>query len=144
MTSINRTALVNHSAQAMYQLVNDVASYPQFMDGCSAVEVIEHTERTMLARLILKKAGVEISLTTRNRLTPCSKIEMSLQDGPFKTFNGLWLFTALTEDACKLSLDLEFEFSSPSLGRAVSGLFSGVASNLVDSLCRRADNVLAR
>ena len=144
MTSINRSALVNHSAQAMYQLVNDVASYPQFMDGCSAVEVIEHTEETMLARLILKKAGIEVSFTTRNSLTPFSRIEMSLQDGPFKTFKGLWLFTALSEDACKLSLDLQFEFSSPSLGRAVSGLFSGVASNLVDSLCRRADNVLER
>ncbi|MCS5587181.1 MAG: type II toxin-antitoxin system RatA family toxin [Porticoccaceae bacterium] len=142
MASIKRSALIAHSAQAMYSLVNDVASYPQFMDGCSAVEIIEHTEQMMLARLSLKKAGVQVNLTTRNQLTANTSIEMTLQDGPFKSFKGLWLFTALTDSACKLSLDLEFEFKSRSLGRAATGLFSDVANGLVDSLCRRADDIL--
>lgn len=135
-----------HPAKAMYALVNDVASYPQFMDGCHGVEIFEHSDRTMLARLDLKKAGVQISLMTRNHLhesTPeghCS-IEMTLEDGPFKTFLGVWTFTPLTEDASKVSLDLEFEFKNKGLGMAASNLFSGVANNLVDSLCQRADKV---
>ena len=142
MTVISRSALVMHSAQAMYDLVNDVASYPQFMDGCAAVEVFEHTEQTMLARLVLKKAGVQISLVTRNSLQSPRQIEMQLEDGPFKKLKGLWLFKPLTEEACKVSLDLEFEFSSRGMGLAASNLFSGVANNLVDSLCQRADKVL--
>lgn len=141
MTVISRSALVMHSAQAMYDLVNDVASYPQFMDGCAAVEVFEHTEQTMLARLDLKKAGVQISLMTRNSLQSPRQIEMQLEDGPFKKLKGLWLFKPLTEEACKVSLDLEFEFSSRGMGLAASNLFSGVANNLVDSLCQRADRV---
>jgi ribosome-associated toxin RatA of RatAB toxin-antitoxin module len=141
MTVISRSALVMHSAQAMYDLVNDVASYPQFMDGCAAVEVFEHTEQTMLARLDLKKAGVQISLMTRNSLQPSRQIEMHLEDGPFKKLKGLWLFKPLTEEACKVSLDLEFEFSSRGMGLAASNLFAGVANNLVDSLCQRADKV---
>ena len=142
MTVISRSALVMHSAQAMYDLVNDVASYPQFMDGCAAVEVFEHTEQTMLARLVLKKAGVQISLMTRNSLQSPRQIEMQLEDGPFKKLKGLWLFKPLTEEACKVSLDLEFEFSSRGMGLAASNLFAGVANNLVDSLCQRADKVL--
>ena len=142
MTVISRSALVMHSAQAMYDLVNDVASYPQFMDGCAAVEVFEHTEQTMLARLVLKKAGVQISLVTRNSLQSPRQIEMHLEDGPFKKLKGLWLFKPLTEEACKVSLDLEFEFKNKGLGLAASSLFSGVANNLVDSLCQRADKVL--
>ena len=142
MTVISRSALVMHSAQAMYDLVNDVASYPQFMDGCVAVEVFEHTEQTMLARLVLKKAGVQISLVTRNSLQSPRQIEMHLEDGPFKKLKGLWLFKPLTEEACKVSLDLEFEFKNKGLGLAASSLFSGVANNLVDSLCPRADKVL--
>ena len=141
MTVISRSALVMHSAQAMYDLVNDVASYPQFMDGCAAVEVFEHTEQTMLARLDLKKAGVQISLMTRNSLQSPRQIEMQLEDGPFKKLKGLWLFKPLTEEACKVSLDLEFEFSSRGMGLAASNLFAGVANNLVDSLCQRADKV---
>ena len=141
MTVISRSALVMHSAQAKYDLVNDVASYPQFMDGCAAVEVFEHTEQTMLARLDLKKAGVQISLMTRNSLQSPRQIEMQLEDGPFKKLKGLWLFKPLTEEACKVSLDLEFEFSSRGMGLAASNLFAGVANNLVDSLCQRADRV---
>ncbi|MDG1813106.1 MAG: type II toxin-antitoxin system RatA family toxin [Porticoccaceae bacterium] len=146
MTTIKRSALVMHSATAMYSLVNDVASYPQFMDGCHGVEVFEHSDSTMLARLDLKKAGVQISLMTRNNLSgPTtagpSNIEMRLEDGPFKTFFGLWTFTPLTDEASKVALDLEFEFKNRGLGMAASNLFSGVANNLVDSLCQRADKV---
>ena len=131
-----------HSAEDMFSLVNDVTSYPLFMDGCHAVEVFEHTDRTMLARLDLKKAGVQISFMTRNNLTAPSGIEMTLEDGPFKTFLGIWKFKSLTNTACKVSLDLDFEFKNRGLGLAASNLFSGVASKLVDSLCTRADKVL--
>jgi ribosome-associated toxin RatA of RatAB toxin-antitoxin module len=142
MTRVKRSALVNHSTSAMYQLVNDVASYPQFMDGCRGVEIIEHTEHSMVAELQLKKAGVEVKFTTVNTLTPDASIEMRLQDGPFKSFRGLWLFTALTDSACKVSLDLEFDFNHRGMGVLGAGLFSGVANNLVDALCKRADTIL--
>jgi ribosome-associated toxin RatA of RatAB toxin-antitoxin module len=125
----------------MYCLVNDVASYPQFMDGCSSVEIIEHTNQLMRATLCLKKAGVEVKLTTCNQLVADTSIEMCLQDGPFKTFNGLWQFKALSDSACKLTLDLEFEFNSRTLAKLATGMFSGVSNNLVDALCKRADEI---
>lgn len=141
MATVNRSALLPYSAHDMYCLVNDVASYPQFMDGCSSVEIIEHTDQLMRATLYLKKAGMEVSFTTCNQLVADTSIEMCLQDGPFKTFNGLWQFKALSDSACKLTLDLEFEFKSRTLAKLATGMFSGVSSNLVDSLCKRADDI---
>ena len=141
MATVNRSALLPYSAHDMYCLVNDVASYPQFMDGCSSVEIIEHTDQLMRATLYLKKAGMEVSFTTCNQLVAGTSIEMYLQNGPFKTFNGLWQFKALSDSACKLTLDLEFEFKSRTLAKLVTGMFSGVSSNLVDSLCKRADEI---
>ena len=141
MATVNRSALLPYSAHDMYCLVNDVASYPQFMDGCSSVEIIEHTDQLMRATLCLKKAGMEVSFTTCNQLVADTSIEMCLQDGPFKTFNGLWHFKALSDSACKLTLDLEFEFKSRTLAKLATGMFSGVSSNLVDSLCKRADEI---
>ena len=142
MVTVKRSALVMHSAEQMYRLVNDVSSYPEFMDGCIGVEVVEHSDTSMLARLDLKKAGVKISFMTRNKLRAPETIEMTLEDGPFKTFRGLWEFKPLTDEACKLSLDLEFEFNNRGLGLASSNLFASVANNLVDSLCQRADLLL--
>jgi ribosome-associated toxin RatA of RatAB toxin-antitoxin module len=141
VNTVQRTALVMHSDQAMFDLVNDVASYPQFMQGCQTAEVFEHTEQQMVARLDLKKGGVKTSFMTRNRLQAPSEIEMSLEDGPFKSLKGVWRFKALTPQACKVSLDLEFEFNSTAVGLAASKLFSSMANELVDSLCRRADQI---
>ena len=141
MATVNRSALLPYSAHDMYCLVNDVASYPQFMDGCSSVDIIEHTDELMRATLYLKKAGMEVSFTTCNQLVAGTSIEMCLQDGPFKTFYGLWQFKALSDYACKLTLDLEFEFKSRTLAKLATGMFSGVSNNLVDSLCKRADDI---
>lgn len=144
MNKVQRSALVMHSDQSMFDLVNDVANYPLFMDGCQATEVFEKTDSLMVARLDLKKGGVKTSFITRNRLTQPSSIEMALEDGPFKNLKGLWTFKALTADACKVSLDLEFEFNNMAMGFAASQLFSSMANNLVDSLCRRADVVYGK
>ena len=139
--TVQRSALVMHSAQSMFDLVNDVASYPQFMDGCQASEVLEQSESLMVARLELKKGGVKTSFMTRNRLQAPSIIEMKLEEGPFKSLTGVWRFTPLTPEACKVSLDLEFEFNNMAVGLAASKLFSTMANQLVDSLCRRADQI---
>ena len=77
MTQIQRSALVMHSAPRMYQLVNDVASYPEFLDGCVGTQVLEQSELQMLARMDLKKAGIQLSLLTRNRLVDACKIIMT-------------------------------------------------------------------
>lgn len=144
MTQIQRSALVMHSAPRMYQLVNDVASYPEFLDGCVGTQVLEHSELQMLARMDLKKAGIQLSLLTRNRLVDASKIIMTLEEGPFSDLKGEWAFTCLAENASKISLDLRFEFSNRALRLAASALFTGVANDLVDAICRRADSLYGR
>ena len=141
MDIVQRSALVKHTAQSLFDLVNDVASYPQFMDGCQASEVLEQSESLMVARLELKKGGVKTSFMTRNRLQAPSVIEMRLEEGPFKSLTGVWRFKPLTSEACKVSLDLEFEFNNMAVGLAASKLFSTMANQLVDSLCRRADQI---
>jgi ribosome-associated toxin RatA of RatAB toxin-antitoxin module len=141
VNTVQRSALVMHSDQSMYDLVNDVASYPQFMEGCQMAEIFEHTDQQMVARLDLKKGGVKTSFMTRNSLQAPSVIEMNLEDGPFKSLKGVWTFKPLTPQACKVSLDLEFEFNNMAVGLAASKLFSTMANELVDSLCRRADQI---
>jgi len=141
LTTIKRSALVMYSAQQMFDLVNDVASYPLYMDNCVGAEILEQSKGSMVARLDLKKGLISYSFTTCNTLYEPERISMSLQQGPFSQFSGVWSFKALTETACKVMLDLEFEFNSLSVGIASSGLFTSVANNLVDALSLRAKEV---
>ncbi|MEC9483355.1 MAG: type II toxin-antitoxin system RatA family toxin [Halomonas sp.] len=144
MPTVNRSALVRHSAQAMFDLVNDFESYPEFLPGCRDARLIERDRQHLVGELTLAKAGVEQSFTTRNDLYEPERIELSLVRGPFKRLNGQWLFTPMGEQACKVSLEMNFEFSNRLLGMAFGKLFSQVASQLVDAFTRRADDVYGR
>lgn len=141
MTHISRSALVAYSDQQMFELVNDIEAYPQYMDGCVGAEVLERSSDEVTARLDLSKLGMRYSFTTRNRLSAPDSMDMQLVEGPFKQFRGVWSFKALAADACKVSLELEFEFNNSLVAMAVGKWFESVANELVAGLCRRAQQV---
>ncbi|MBN4053358.1 type II toxin-antitoxin system RatA family toxin [Haliea sp. AH-315-K21] len=141
MTVIQQNALLPYSAQAMFDLVNDIESYPKFMDGCLNAEVLSKTDTEVFARLDLGKAGFKYSFTTKNILNPPETMMMELIDGPFKHFDACWTFNALTEDACKASLDMHFEFKSGLLDMALKNIFNASCKNLVNAVCKRADKL---
>lgn len=137
-TRIQRSALLPFPAQALYDLVNDVASYPQFLPWCSASEILEASETYMLASLEVAKGGIGQRFVTRNVLLPGQRIEMNLQEGPFTSLNGVWEFKALGEKACKISLDLTFDYAGPLVRATLGPLFNQAANTMVDAFCQRA------
>lgn len=142
--NINRSALVMHSQQRMYDLVNDVASYPLFLPWCSSCSVLEHGSGFMLASVEVSKGGMRQSFTTRNEFLGDGQIEMNLVDGPFDYLKGMWNFIALKEDACKVVLDLDFELKRNIAKLAFGPVFNQAANSMVDAFCQRANDVYGR
>ncbi len=140
MPAIHRHALVRHSARRMFDLVNDVAAYPRRFSWCEAADVLSEDKDSMVARLDLRMAGLRMAFTTRNTLTPPTRIVLALEDGPFSEFGGSWTFHCLAEDACKVSLSLEFEVASRLIGSAIALGFQGLADRMVDDFCAAADD----
>lgn len=141
MSSIERSALLPYPPRLIFELVNDVERYPEFLSGCTGAEVLERGEQSMTARLHLARHGLRFSFATRNRLYPWERIELSLVDGPFRRLSGVWQFEALGEEACKVTLKLEFELSSRLLGMATERLLRSVAEDLVEATVRRARQI---
>lgn len=137
-TRIQRSALLPYPAQALYDLVNDVASYPAFLPWCSQADVMEVSAEHMRAALTIAKAGVSQRFVTLNSLRPGERIEMQLQEGPFTQLHGIWDFKALNDKACKISLDLSFDYSGPLVKATLGPLFNQAANTLVDAFCQRA------
>lgn len=138
MVRLERSALVPYSAQQMFDLVNDIEHYPQFMQGCRSARVISHSEDELVGELCLAKAGISHRFTTRNSLTPPTQIDMQLVEGNFSAFHARWTFMPLTDAACKVMLNMEFEFRTGLLEFAAEKLFSSSANNLVDAVVARA------
>lgn len=138
---VERSALVHYSAAQMFELINDIEAYPQFMDGCIGAKILARGDDWLEARLELSKAGVSQSFITRNQLQPPHSMSMDLVDGPFKYLRGVWRFTPLGEHACKVAFELEFELQNRLLGMAAGKLFEAVSNKQVDALCARAKQV---
>jgi len=138
---IERTALVLHSAMDMYRLVHDVPAYPQFLRWCNAAEVLEQTPDNQVASLTITVGGIIQTFTTRNALSPGQQLSLSLVNGPFSKLSGDWQFTQLGSDGSKVSLALDFNFSSSLLSSAFRRGFARVADHLVSDFSERADQV---
>jgi ribosome-associated toxin RatA of RatAB toxin-antitoxin module len=123
----------------MFALVNDVASYPRRFSWCDAAQVLEQDDVHMLARLELRVAGLPVAFTTRNTLEPPTRIDLQLVDGPFNALAGHWRFHSLAEDACKISLDLDFDVAGKLVGSALAVAFGSLGDRMVDDFCREAD-----
>ncbi|MBQ0755617.1 MAG: type II toxin-antitoxin system RatA family toxin [Amphritea sp.] len=141
MTQVDRSALVLHTAEQMFDLVNDVESYPQFLPWCSGTTLLESTDTTMQASLMVAKAGLKYSFTTRNEHERPGKIRIELVEGPFSSLSGVWLFQPLSDEACKVSLSLQFDFSGKLTSLAMGKVFNQMAVTMVDAFVSRADQI---
>jgi len=144
MTQIQKQALLHYTPQEMFELVDDIPAYPQFLPWCDAADELARDEDQVTASLSLAYSGVQKRFTTRNRMQRYKLIEMRLVEGPFKTLQGFWHFEPLGEAACKVTLDLEFEFSNKLVGMAMGPVFSQVANTLVDAFSKRAEVVYGK
>jgi len=141
MPTISRSALVMHSAEEMYTLINDVLSYPKFLPDCSDSKIISVDDHKMMASLLVVKGGIKKWFTTENTLIANEKIIMKLKDGPFKKLEGCWTLSPLSKDACKIGLVLDYEFSNKIFGLAFGKAFNHLANNMVQAFTQRANEV---
>ncbi len=144
MSRISRSALVMHSAKEMFELVNDCESYPKFLPGCSNARLIERKDDYLIGELELSKAGMTYRFTTRNELQDPERIDLKLVDGPFKKLEGHWHFQPLADKACKVYFELDFEIAGKLVSKALTPLFSQMASSQVDAFVKRADEVYGK
>ena len=138
MAQVSRSALLMYSAEEMYQLVNDVNAYPEFLPGCVDANILTNNNNVMRASVEVSKAGISQTFTTENILVNGQSILMNLVDGPFKHLRGGWTFSKLDEQACKINLDLEFEFNSSLAELAFGRIFQELVGSMVKSFSSRA------
>lgn len=141
MSTVQKSALVPYSAHEMYALVADIDSYGKFLPWCGGARILTRDEDTVTAAITIAYGGVHKSFITVNRMQTDKMIEMRLVEGPFKHLFGYWRFQALDARACKVSLDMEYEFSSAMLGLVMGPVFSRIANDLVDGFRRRAESL---
>ncbi|SNR74170.1 Ribosome association toxin PasT (RatA) of the RatAB toxin-antitoxin module [Methylobacillus rhizosphaerae] len=141
MAQVEKTVLVGHSAEHMFNLVDNVEAYPGFLPWCGGVDLLQRDESVTAATLHIDYHGLKQHFTTENHKTFPTSMEIRLKNGPFKHLEGFWRFTPLAENACKIEFKLQYEFSSFLLEKLIAPVFSHIANTFVEAFVQQADNV---
>ncbi len=138
MREVIRSALVAESPERMFSLINDVASYPQFLPWCTGARVESQSDAEIVATLHVKRGPLKLDFTTRNKLTPFERIEIRLERGPFRRLEGGWRLAPVGLNGCRIELALRFEFANRLSAALFEPLFEQTAASLVDAFVLRA------
>jgi ribosome-associated toxin RatA of RatAB toxin-antitoxin module len=141
MALVEKSMLVAYSADRMHALVNDVERYPEFLPWCGGAHIEARDDRMIRASVQIDYHGIKQSFKTENRSSPPHLIEIRLVSGPFRQLDGVWRFTTLAPEACKIEFRLHYEFSSRILEKLVGPVFKHIATTFVDAFLRRAQQL---
>ncbi len=141
MALVEKTVLIEHSAERMFELVDRCEDYPAFLPWCSQTEVKFRDPVRTVATLHINYHSVKSCFTTENdKIFPTAML-IRLVDGPFRRLEGSWNFRPLAENACKIEFRLHYEFSSKLFEKVIGPVFSHIANTFVDAFVRRANQI---
>ena len=136
---IKKSAFVFYSQKEIFQLIDDVEHYPDFLPWCGGSKVIKRTKKITEATIEINFKGVKQSFTTRNLKKPFEIMEINLVDGPFKKLTGSWKFTNIDKKSCKIELSLMYEFNNLILEKLIGPIFNIIANTFIDEFIKEAD-----
>lgn len=140
MPTVQRRAHVPYSAEQMFDLVNDVERYPEFLHWCRAARVDVRQGNTLEATLDIGVLGFQQSFRTRNTLQRPERIAIELVSGPFRRLRGEWQFTG-TSSGTDVSLSLRFEVTVSPFGVVFSKIFEELAGAQMGAFTARASKL---
>ena len=141
MARVEKSVLVGHTPERMFELVDRVEDYPAFLPWCGGTALKLRDAAHTVATIHIAYLGVRQSFTTENTKIRPHEMRIRLLDGPFSHLEGDWLFRPLGDAACKIEFRLEYTFSSKLLETVLAPVFGHITNTFVDAFVKRADVV---
>lgn len=141
MQVVEHSAIVTYSPAQMFDLVNDVARYPEFLPWCVGAHVERLSESESIATVEIARGLLRTAFTTRNTLQKDVRIIMQRVGGPFRHMSGEWRFEAIGERGTHVHFRVEFEFKSRLVAASLNSVFEAAYGATVDAFVMRAQQI---
>jgi ribosome-associated toxin RatA of RatAB toxin-antitoxin module len=139
MPTVLKSVHVGRSAREMFELVDAVERYPEFLPWCSRAEVLERTPQVTRARIDIDYRGLKTHFVTVNRKDAPHGMALELVEGPFEKLAGRWTFTPIGHSGCRVGFELDYAFANAAINALVAPVFSHIMETLVDRFVARAE-----
>jgi coenzyme Q-binding protein COQ10 len=139
-----------YTAQQIYDLVADVARYPEFLPWTAAARIRSRTPRAdgaevMEADLVISFKVFRERFGSRVILHPAQmRIETEYLDGPFKYLKSDWSIRDLPGGGCDVAFFVDFEFRNIILQKLIGVVFDEAMRRVVRAFEARADVLYGR
>jgi ribosome-associated toxin RatA of RatAB toxin-antitoxin module len=142
MPKVQKQLIVPYSNVQIYDLINDIQAYPEYLPWCQSALIHEQSAKHIKATLNLAKGPLTYSITTLNNMQPHSSIRMQYVAGPFKSCSGSWDFRPLQDpQQSEIIFTMEYEFKNFMTALAVEPVFNPIANTLIDAFLQRAAHI---
>lgn len=104
---------IEEPVENIYSIIANINNYPDFLPYCNSSTILSTTEDLITAKIDFNLYSYKVSITTKNRNIKNERIEMRLMDGPFNSFNALWLFSKNSSHSTNIKYSMEYQVSNP-------------------------------
>ncbi len=134
------------SAKQIFEMVADIAKYPEFLPWCSAAKIISKESNELKAELAISYNSYSISYTSLVTLIADEKknhyaINVEAISGPFKHLINKWDIKGLAKDGCEIEFFIDFAFESLLFEKLVGGFLENSLNKMVGAFQKRAKNL---
>ncbi len=138
MPKVHKTVILPYTAEQMFDLVEKVEDYPEFLPWCGGATVYTRTDSFLEASIVIAFKGLKQTFRTHNSNTRPHFMLMEFKDGPFRYLKGGWRFESLGTSGVKVLFDLDYEFANKLFAMAIGPVFNMIAQTFIDGFVSRA------
>lgn len=127
----------------MYNLVADVATYPDFLPWCIATRVRSVENNFMIADMVIGFKMIREKYTSEVTLDNDKEVKIVYKNGPFKYLNSHWKFEDDKDGGCTIDFFVDFEFKSALLQKVMGAVFNEAVQLMMSAFEKRAIDLYA-
>jgi coenzyme Q-binding protein COQ10 len=136
------TRLLPYSTHQLFDLVADVARYPDFLPWVIGARIQSRSETDLVADLIVGFKVFRERFTSRVILDRPCNITVNYVAGPLKHLSNIWHFTP-DGDGTRLDFEVDFEFRNRLFETMVGALFTDAVRRMIQAFEQRAHDLYA-
>ncbi len=137
MPTYSDRVAIPYSPEQLFDLVADVAKYPEFLPWCTGARVRSRTETDLVADLTIGFGPFRESFGSRVSLERPERIRVVYENGPFRYLNNQWTFSAVPTGT-QVHFWVDFEFRNRLLQKAIGVVFGEAVKRMVSAFTKRA------
>ncbi|MFM8614355.1 MAG: type II toxin-antitoxin system RatA family toxin, partial [Alphaproteobacteria bacterium] len=129
--------VLRYSEEQLFDMVADVARYPEFLPWCAAARVLSRDEQVLVADLTIGFRMFRETFRSRVGLNKPGHIHVTYENGPFRYLNNHWRFSPVA-GGTEVDFFVDFEFRNRILHVAIGVVFNEAVRLMVRAFERRA------